>query len=107
MERIVKKGRIQQSVSRWCYGKLSLDELCEASAQMGLVGIDLLGPDDFPTLKKHNLVCTMTSGGGAVNDKAKHEQAVRGFAPRSKPTPNMALPTSLSCPATEMESRMT
>ena len=65
IKRIVKKGRIKQSVSRWCYGKLSLDELCEASAKMGLVGIDLLGPDDFPTLKKHNLVCTMTSGGGA------------------------------------------
>ena len=43
---------------------------------MGLKGIDLLTPDDFPTLKKHGLVCTMTSGGGAVNDKANHEQAV-------------------------------
>ena len=43
---------------------------------MGLKGIDLLKPDDFPTLKKYDLVCTMTSGGGAVNDKTKHEQAV-------------------------------
>ena len=43
---------------------------------MGLKGIDLLKPDDFPTLKKHGLVCTMTSGGGAVNDKTKHEQAI-------------------------------
>ena len=76
LKRVVKKGRIHQSVSRWCYRKLSLDQLCEAGAKMGLKGIDLLRPDDFPTLKKHGLVCTMTSGGGAVNDKKTHEQAV-------------------------------
>jgi len=76
VRRVVKKGRINQSASRWCYRKLSLDQLCEAGARMGLKGIDLLKPEDFPTLKKHGLVCTMTSGGGAVNDKAKHEQAV-------------------------------
>jgi hydroxypyruvate isomerase len=76
IKRVVRKGRINQSASRWCYRKLSLDQLCEAGAKMGLRGIDLLRPDDFPTLKKHGLVCTMTSGGGAVNDKAKHEQAI-------------------------------
>ncbi|MCX6359123.1 MAG: hypothetical protein NT029_04925 [Armatimonadetes bacterium] len=37
------KGRIKQSVSRWCYGGMSLDELCVAAKGMGLVGIDLLG----------------------------------------------------------------
>ena len=76
IKRVVKNGRINQSASRWCYRTLSLEELCEAGAKMGLRGIDLLRPDDFPTLKKHGLVCTMTSGGGAVNDKTKHEQAV-------------------------------
>ena len=76
IQRVVHRGRINQSVSRWCYRKLSLDQLCEAGAKMGLKGIDLLRPSDFPTLKKHGLVCTMTSGGGAVNDKAKHEQAI-------------------------------
>jgi len=76
IKRVVKKGRINQSASRWCYRKLSLDQLCEAGAKMGLKGIDLLNPGDFPTLKKHGLVCTMTSGGGAVNDKNKHKQAI-------------------------------
>ncbi len=79
IKRVVKNGRINQSVSRWCYSKLSLDRLCEAAAKMGLKGIDLLGPGDFPTLKKHGLVCTMTSGGGDVNDKTKHEQALAGI----------------------------
>jgi len=74
---VVTKGRINQSVSRWCYGKtLTLDQLCAACAKMGLKGIDLLGPNSFPTLKKHGLVCTMTGGAGDLNDKAKHAKAV-------------------------------
>jgi hydroxypyruvate isomerase len=76
IKRVVNNGRINQSASRWCYGKLTLDQLCEAGAKMGLVGIDLLGPKDFPTLKKYGLVCTMTSGGGNLNDKKRHEQAI-------------------------------
>jgi len=53
-------GRIKQSVCRWCYSKISLDDLCSAAKRLGLVGIDLLGPADFPTIKKHGLICTMT-----------------------------------------------
>jgi hydroxypyruvate isomerase len=56
--RIVTKGRIKQSVCAWCY-KMSLEELCAAAKRMGLVGIDLIGPKDFPTLKKYGLVSTM------------------------------------------------
>jgi hydroxypyruvate isomerase len=54
-------GRIHQSVCRWCYGKIPLEDLCLAAKRMGLVGIDLMTPPDFPTLKKHGLICTMTS----------------------------------------------
>ncbi len=73
----VKNGRINQSVSKWCFRKLSVDQLSAAGAKMGLKGIDLLGPKDFPTLKKHGLVCTMSSGGGDLNNKEKHDQAVK------------------------------
>src|SRR5437763_412414 len=59
--RLVTKGRLNQSVCKWCYPKISLDEMCSAAQKMGLVGIDLLTPKDFPTLKKYGLVCTMTS----------------------------------------------
>ncbi|APW59195.1 hypothetical protein BSF38_00610 [Paludisphaera borealis] len=38
------EGRLKQSVCRWCYGKIPLDELCSAGKRMGLVGIDLLTP---------------------------------------------------------------
>jgi hydroxypyruvate isomerase len=55
------RGRLQQSVCRWCYAKIPLDDLCAAAKRMGLVGIDLLKPEDFPTLKRFGLACTMTS----------------------------------------------
>jgi hydroxypyruvate isomerase len=55
------RGRLRQSVCRWCYAKIPLDDLCAAASRMGLVGIDLLKPGDFPTLKKFGLACTMTS----------------------------------------------
>jgi hydroxypyruvate isomerase len=75
VEKVVKNGRINQSVSRWCYNKIPLDEFCEVAKKMGLKGIDLMGPKDFPTLKKHGLICTMiethslTEG---INDKKNH-----------------------------------
>jgi hydroxypyruvate isomerase len=53
------KGNINHSVCRWCYGKIPLDDLCQAGKDMGLVAIDLLNPDDFPTVKKYGLVCSM------------------------------------------------
>jgi hydroxypyruvate isomerase len=79
VERIVKKGRINQSVCRWCYNKLSLDELCAVAKKMGLVAIDLLGPNDFPTLKKYGLACSMigthslTKG---MNNKDNHAECI-------------------------------
>ncbi len=59
VERVVKNGRINHSVSRWCYDKLSLDELCAAAVKMGLKSVELLDPPDLPTVKKYGLVCAM------------------------------------------------
>jgi hydroxypyruvate isomerase len=56
------KGRIRHSVCKWCYGKIPLDEFCQAAKAMGLQSVELLTVDDFPTLKKHDLVCAMVSG---------------------------------------------
>jgi len=77
--RVVKNGRINQSVSKWCYGKLSLDELCIASKNLGLKAIDLLGPGDFATLKKYGLACSMinTHGlGKGLNRKEQHQECL-------------------------------
>jgi hydroxypyruvate isomerase len=54
-----RKGRVKQSVCQWCFNKMPLDALCAAAAEMGLKSVELLQPKDFPTLKKHGLVCAM------------------------------------------------
>jgi hydroxypyruvate isomerase len=52
-------GRLKQSVSRWCYEKIPLDDLCAFAAKIGLQGIDLLHPADYDTPRRHGLRCTM------------------------------------------------
>jgi hydroxypyruvate isomerase len=52
-------GRLRQSVSRWCYGDIPLDQLCAAAARIGLQGIDLLSPADYAVPGRHGLRCTM------------------------------------------------
>src|SRR5260221_6905859 len=63
------KGRINHSVCKWCYPKVSLEDLCVAGKDMGLQSIELLKVEDFPTLKKHELICAMVSGvPGGISD---------------------------------------
>jgi hydroxypyruvate isomerase len=79
-----RKGNIRQSVSRWCYPKMSLDELCAYGAQIGLKGVDLLEPADFETPKKYGLICTMgyVEAGtipDALNVVANHDKIEAGL----------------------------
>jgi hydroxypyruvate isomerase len=66
-------GRVKQSVCQWCFNKMPLDELCAAAAGMGLLSVELLQPKDFPTLKKHGLICAMV-----MNPTAKVGEASVG-----------------------------
>ena len=75
------KGRLKQSVSRWCYGKMSLDELCRHAARIGYKGIDLIEPADWPAVRKHGLVCALGSLGGVLNiekgfNRVEHHAAI-------------------------------
>src|ERR1043166_2989222 len=78
------KGRVNHSVCKWCYEKVSLEDLCVAGKEMGLQSIELLLPKDFSTLKKHNLICAMVSGvpGGITdgfNRLENHDKIVQYF----------------------------
>jgi len=77
------KGRIKQSVCLWCYNgylqknKMSVDQFAEFCAKLGLKSIELVSPDQWPTLKKHGLVCAMTSCNSipkGFNRVANHEE---------------------------------
>ena len=56
------KGNINHSVCRWTYPHLSVDELCLAVKKIGFNAIDLVGPADWPTLKKHDVFSSMCNG---------------------------------------------
>jgi len=74
-----KQGRLNQSVCKWCFKKIPLAEFAADVAAMGLVGIDLLDPPDFPTLKEHGLVCTMVQSHSLTNglcDTQFHDEAL-------------------------------
>lgn len=71
------KGRINQSVCQWCYGRIPLDELARNAAEMGIKSVELIGPDHWPTIKKYNLICAMVPShplNDGLNNKDKHEQ---------------------------------
>jgi hydroxypyruvate isomerase len=65
-----RKGRIKQGVTRGVFGRgASLDDSCREAARLGIKGFDLIGPTDWPTLKKHGLVPSMYPGpGGTIPD---------------------------------------
>ena len=56
------KGNINHSVSPWCYHELTLGELCAVSKDIGITGIDLCGPKDWPVLQKFGMYSSMCNG---------------------------------------------
>jgi hydroxypyruvate isomerase len=86
---ILRKGNIRQSVSRWCYQKTPLDQLCAYAAQIGLKGVDLLEVDEWEVPRRYGLICSMGyAGGGTIKDAlnrrenhAKIEEAFRNNIP--------------------------
>ena len=56
------KGNVNHSACRWCYNTIPLEEFCAASKEIGLKAIDLVGPKDWPTLKKYGLYSSMCNG---------------------------------------------
>jgi len=81
---VVRKGRIHQSVSRWCYSKFSIEQLAEYGAKIGLRGVDLLGPEDYEIPRRFGLICSMGYAHGgdipkALNRVENHAAIEQGF----------------------------
>ena len=79
-----RKGNIKQSVARWCYQKMSLDDLCQNSAQMGLKAIDLLQPEEWDVPRKYGLICAMGYPGKTdlykgLNNLENHDWILEGL----------------------------
>src|SRR6266852_3429837 len=74
-----RKGRLKQSVTNGVFPRgRSLEENARDAARLGAKGYDLIGPKDWPILKKYGLVPAMVPGFGgtipdALNRKENHD----------------------------------
>jgi hydroxypyruvate isomerase len=69
-----KNGRIQQSVIHWCFKPMPVEELASHAARMGLKSVELVAPENWPTLKKLGLVCAISSSHGFTKGFAHKEE---------------------------------
>jgi len=83
-QKVTRKGRLRQCVTRGCFAKsgLEFDGMCREAARLGAVGFDLIAPPDFPTLKKHGLVPTMVPGGSTIPDGINRKELHDGIFQR-------------------------
>ena len=56
------KGNVNHSVCRWTYNKLSVEELCKVTKDIGFAAIDLVGPKDWPILQQYGVLSSMCNG---------------------------------------------
>lgn len=78
------KGNVNHAVCRWCFDSIDLETLCIESKKMGITGIDLVGPKDWPILKKHGLTSSMCNGAeinlvDGWNDPKFHETLIKNY----------------------------
>ena len=100
-QKAVTRGRLKQSVSRWCYGRIPMPEFCQACADMGLTAIDLLEEPDWAVVRDHGLICSMGyAGGGSIRDglnvKANHDAIVRNFEQKIPKAAAMKVPNVIT-----------
>ncbi|HVK97024.1 MAG TPA: TIM barrel protein [Flavisolibacter sp.] len=79
-----RKNNINHSVAVWTYNFITLDQLCETVKKMGFAAIDLVGPKDWPTLKKHGVYSSMCNGAEISltegwNRKEYHQRLIKSY----------------------------
>ncbi len=78
------KGNIQHSACRWCYSSIPTATLAKNFKQLGMVGMDLVGPSEWKILKENNLISTMCNGAEislteGFNTVQYHDKLVKNY----------------------------
>jgi hydroxypyruvate isomerase len=95
------KGRLKQSACRGPYRAIPMEDFCRAAADIGLSGIDLVNPPDWPMVRKYGLVPTVTQGDVAKipdgwNRKESHERLEAEIRGRIKTAAEAAVPNVIT-----------
>ncbi len=77
-------GNINHSACFWCYNPIPLEEFLQNLQSLGVKAIDLVGPDDWPLLKKYDIHASMCWGAQISltegwNDPQYHEVLIKNY----------------------------
>ncbi len=70
----VKNGRIRQSVVSWCFNPMTVPELAQHSAKLGIQSVELCDPKFWPGLKEIGLTCAIAGSHGFAKGFAHREE---------------------------------
>lgn len=78
------KGNIRHAVCRWCFQDYPLAKLLPILKRLGITGLDLVGPKDWPLLKKHGIDSSMCNGAeinlvDGWNEPNFHKQLIQQY----------------------------
>jgi hydroxypyruvate isomerase len=64
-EPVARKKNLKQSLVKWCFEKYwNVDQMARMSKRLGCYSVELVDPKDWPTLKKHGLICAIAPSHG-------------------------------------------
>lgn len=74
------KGNIRHSIVQWCFQPFwELPKTCQVAKELGIESIELIPPEQWPTLKEHGLKCAIAPSHGFVkglNDPAHWDECL-------------------------------
>lgn len=79
------KHNINHSVCYWCYNTIALEDFLKNLNELDVRAIDLVGPDDWPLLKKYNIHASMCWGAEISltegwNDPQYHPTLIKNYS---------------------------
>jgi hydroxypyruvate isomerase len=86
-ERAVTNGRIHQSVVFWCFNtageRWNIERTCQVARQLGCTSVEIVPPEDWGVLRRHNLICAIAPNGmpgmpfiRGFNNRRYHEEVI-------------------------------
>jgi len=60
----LENGRIKQAVAFWCFNtapeQWDVEKTCKVAKDLGCPAVEIVDPEDWAIVKRHNLICAMT-----------------------------------------------
>jgi hydroxypyruvate isomerase len=87
IERVVRNGRIRQSLALWCLDATEwgwdLERVCRLARDLGCQSVELVLPESWTTVREHGLACALAYNGmpepgfaKGLNNTAYHDEVI-------------------------------